>query len=1383
MTQQSSRLDIIIDSRQAQRNGEQLRITLNNLVVVGNQASQSMSGAGTAARAAGVAFAALGAGRVVSEIIRLTDAFKSMQGSLGLVSSSTSVASDSFQQLLKMANNTGSSLESTVSLYTRLANATRGAGYTTEQLLGVTDAINKAFVISGATMQEASNAAIQLSQGLASGTLRGEELNSVMEQGPRITRALSEYLGVTNGQIRQMASDGKITAEVVSNALLKSLSSLNSELERMPRRFEQASTALKNNFLAAVGQIDIDPLIGSVDALADSLAKPEVISGIQAIATGLGNVVAVGGSGLKTVVANTDALMAITGAYAVKVGVGLVSSLALSTKSRFDALAATQAQIIAERQATVSASTEAVAIQSVAVASSEAALARAIYARSEAMATAQTEIASVKQLKAVAAQLVADRQLEVQRMQSQINNTGLAASHTRLAEIRTAEAAITSQLTAAEGRLAVARQAELATGAVVGQQTVALNAARTEGAVIIGAQAAAQNALNVAESRGAVTRSAGAAAMAALGGPMGLVTLGLAALAGGAIYLASSNDTATKSLIDQGLALDDQVEKFKRLNAEQKQFQASGWMRDQRKEVEEAAKALDLYQAKAQTGLSITGATAGASMRQFQSLFDEVKNGQRPLASLTTWLSDNTKISAEYKTQLIGLANTYATSTESASRYGELLDRSKVASAGAASASKTLTESNKSAAASAGSNAQAWEKYIEQLTKTRDLVGANAAAEAAYTAVKMGANTAQQAQAKAIANQTDLLNKYQDAVKENNKVEQERLKILLVASYAAMQAAEDSAAAQKKALNDTAKAAEESATRQVNAMQRIIDKSINLTAGRNLLLVDQPKQNLSGYGLLTNGGTAPAAPTATRKTPQQLAEEQMAQITASTTPNKAAKGPSEKGALSSAMSAFDALYKKADPAAEAVRALTKAQEQLQLALSKGKITQEQYSVALGQASRDYAAVIAKTGELSQAEQYRAQILKQLKNQQDAANAEAAAIGMGSEQASRAQERLKLEKETNDRLLQLRTELANAQGDKQREALQAQIDITNEMYPEQIEIMEQGWVQIGAAQANWLNGITAGWDNYQAKVADVANQTEMIMSGSLDTLTSGYGSAFTKMALDGQTFGEVTRGVFDNLARTVLDGLGQMGAQWLVLQGIKLAFGQTEQALHIAKMAGIATETTADVASASTIAAAKVAGDGIATASSLAATATTTTAQVAAAGTTLASWLPAALVASIGTFGAAAVVGGGALLAAFALIKGFSDGGYTGPGGVNQPAGVVHKGEVVWSQADISRFGGVAAVEAMRRGDAMPAGFSTGGAGTSSSTATSSGGKVQPAAAPMTVQLVEDASKAGQVTRTQLTEGDVIRICVSNIFSEGELHDANRAKYGLSSQGT
>lgn len=1376
MTQQSSRLDIIIDSRQAQRNGEQLRITLNNLVVVGDQAANSMSGVSTAARAAGTAFAALGAGRVVSEIIRLTDAFKSMQGSLGLVSSSTSVAAETFGKLLEMSNKTGSSLESTVSLYTRLANATRGAGYTTEQLLGVTDAINKAFVISGATMQEASNAAIQLSQGLASGTLRGEELNSVMEQGPRITRALAEYLGVTNGQIRQMAADGKITAEVVTNALLKSLSSLNGELERMPRRFEQASTALKNNFLAAVGQFDINPLISSVDALATSLAKPEVISGIQAIATGLGNVVAVGGDGLKAVVTNTDALMAITGAYAAKVGVGLVSSIGLSVKARYDSIAATQAQIATERQAEVASTAAAAQTTRRVVAEEAATLAISQRSLAEAFATRSAQANALIQIQAVQAQLVADRALETQRLQSQITETGRQQSLARLAEIRRAEAIVTTQQTAARLALGQATTAEILAQSGVTAANARLVTSREADTLAMTAQNAAQIRLNAAQSIGARTSSALAGLV---GGPMGLLTTAITLAAGAAIYFATSTDTATKSLIDQNLTLDDSISKFAQLNAEQQRSQKFEWIKEQKASLEESGEAIKQYRLDGAEAFLQIGNSANGYREKFNAMAQEVREGKRSLDSVTEWARTNTSLTDEQISKLADSATAYSTNADRADKLGQMLDRSSGSTGSLTQSTTALADVQSKSAGAQAVSTEAWSKYVDQLTKARDLVGANAAAEAAYNAVKMGATAAQVEQAKAIAAQTDLLNKYQDAVKENNKAEQERLRVLLVASYTAMQAAEDLAAAKKKADAEAAKSAEDSSKRQITAIEKVAAASYAL-----LLTKPAAQQGLGGYGLLTNGGTAPAAPVVPRKTPQQLADEAAAQITTGTTPNKPAKtpkGPSEKGELNAALSAFDALYKKADPAAQAVRDLTEAQERLQLALSKGKITQEQYGVALGQASRDYAAVIAKTGELSQAEQYRAQILKQLQNQQDAANAVAAAVGMGSERAGREQERLKLEKETNDRLLQLRTELANAQGEKQRKALQDQIDITNELYPQQVAIMKNGWDQVDAAQANWMNGITAGWDNYQAKVTDVASQTATIMTDSLDTITSGYGGAFSKMALDGQTFGEVTRGVFDGLARTVLDGLGQMGVQWLVLQGIKMAFGQTEQALHFARMAGISTEMTAELAKETTVTAAKVTGDGIATASSLAATATTTTAQVAAAGTTLASWLPAALVASIGTFGAAAVVGGGALLAAFALIKGFSGGGYTGAGGVNEPAGIVHKGEVVWSQADIRRFGGVESVEAMRRGEAMPAGVSSSGG--SALKATSSGTRSAPSERPLVVNLHEDASRAGQVNRRQLSEQDVIDIYVSNIRGEGDIHEVNKAKYGLSSQGT
>lgn len=1102
MTQQSSRLDIIIDSRQAQRNGEQLRITLNNLVVIGDQAANSMSGVGTAARAAGTAFAALGAGRVVSEVIRLTDAFKSMQGSLALVSSSNSVATDSFQKLLTMANNTGSSLESTVSLYTRLANATRGAGYTTQQLLGVTDAINKAFVISGATMQEASNAAIQLSQGLASGTLRGEELNSVMEQGPRITRALAEYLGVTNGQIRQMAADGKITAEVVTNALLKSLSSLNGELERMPRRFEQASTALKNNFLAAVGQIDINPLISSVDALATSLAKPEVISGIQSIATGLGNVVAIGGDGLKTVVTNTDALMAITGAYAAKVGVGLVSSLALASKARYEAVAATQAQIIAERQAAVSstaaeaqASRKVVAEQATALAISQRSLAEAAAAR-------VSQASSLVQIEAVQAQLVADRALETQRLQSQISDAGRRQSLARLAEIRRTEAVITAQQTAARTALGQATTAELAAQSAVTAANVRMAASREADVLAVNAQSAAQLRLNAAQSIGARTSSA---LMGLVGGPMGLLTTAITLAAGAAIYFSTSTDTATKSLIDQNLTLDDSISKFAQLNAEQQRSQRFEWIKEQKASIEESGDAIKQYRLDGAEAFLQIGNSANGYREKFNAMVQEVRDGKRSLDSVTEWARTNTTLTDEQINKLADSATAYSTNTDRADKLGQMLDRASSSTGSLTQSTTALAGVQAKAAGTQAVSADAWTKYVDQLTKARDLVGANAAAEAAYTAIKMGANAAQQEQAKSIAAQTDLLNKYQDAVKDNNKAEQERLKVLLVASYAAMQAAEDTAAAQKKALSDTAKAAEESSARQVSAMQRIIDKSINLAAGRNLLLVDQPKQNLSGYGLLTNGGTAPAAPATPRKTPQQLAEEQIAQILAGTTPNKPTKtpkGPSEKGELNAALSAFDALYKKADPAAQAVRDLSEAQEKLQLALSKGKITQEQYGIALGQASKDYAAVIEKSGELSQAEQYRLQIQKQLQTQQEAANQAAAAIGQGSEEAQRASERLKLESDHNDRVLDLRTKLARASTDQQRKDLQDQINITEELFPQQVAIMVNGWAKVDKAQADWSNGARSAFQNYAEQAADVAGQSKSLFINAFSNMEDG-----------------------------------------------------------------------------------------------------------------------------------------------------------------------------------------------------------------------------------------------------------------------------------------
>lgn len=998
---QESRLAIVIDSRGAKQQVDQLRSGLGKLQVAGDGAADSAIGVGDAARAAGSAIAALGVGAVTREVLRLTDSFKSMQGSLALVSTSTTNANESFQKLLAMANNTGSSLEATVSLYTRLANATRGAGFTQEQLLNVTDALNKAFVISGATMQEASNAAIQLSQGLASGTLRGEELNSVMEQGPRITRALAEYLGVTNGEIRQLAAEGKITSDVVTNALLQSLSSLNTELDKMPRRFEQASVALKNNFLAAIGQINVDPVVSSVDALAKSLAQPDVVMGIQRIASGLGSLVAVGGNGLKSAIENTDALIAVAGAYATKVGVGLVSSLAMSAKARLADTAAASQQIVAARQGELAAASEAVAIHSVTVAAAEASLARAIYARSEAMAATQAELSNVKllksgmalatqaealevaQLKSVASQLAADRQLEASRIKAQISAKGLADSHTRLAEIRLAEASITTQLAAAEGRLsaaqvaasenltaaqarlAAARQAELATGAVVGQQTVALNAARTEGVAVLGAQTAAQNALNAAEQRGTVARTAGSAALAAFGGPLGLVTLGLSAVAGAMIYFSSSTDSATQSLIDQNLTLDDSITKFKQLSAEQQRFQSAKWMEAQRDATKDASSALNEYFTRAFDGLNSLGASGVESADTFKRMFEEVRNGQRSLDSLTGWLTSNTQISSVYRDELVKIGAEYSASSQKADDYARLLDRSKTATDGAANSAKSMASAQQASAAAVGGGEQAWDKYISQLTQTRDLIGANTAQEAAYTAAKAGFNSQQVEYARLIGEQTDLLKKYEEAVKDGKKEDQERLRVQLTASITASEAIKTQMESQGRSMKTMAENAESSAKRQVDAIQTVIDQTVRYAKGLSLVEKYEPKQNLQGASLLTFGQQQPATQSKSSpktKTVAEMVQDVLDQIEGNTT-TKAGNAGSPQGQkglsskLNEAQTAFDNLYKAAQPAKFALQEYVERQSQLELLLSKGKITQQQYNEALAQSSSMYAEVV------------------------------------------------------------------------------------------------------------------------------------------------------------------------------------------------------------------------------------------------------------------------------------------------------------------------------------------------------------------------------------------------------------------------------------------
>ncbi|EKT4454445.1 phage tail length tape measure family protein [Pseudomonas putida] len=321
--------------------------------------------------------------------------------------------------------------------------------------------------------------------------------------------------------------------------------------------------------------------------------------------------------------------------------------------------------------------------------------------------------------------------------------------------------------------------------------------------------------------------------------------------------------------------------------------------------------------------------------------------------------------------------------------------------------------------------------------------------------------------------------------------------------------------------------------------------------------------------------------------------------------------------VTEAENTFARLYGQYDPAAQAARALTKEQGQLDLALSKGKITQEEYSKALAQASINYAAAIKGAQGLTAVEQYRAQLQKQLANERDQYALDAASIGMGDLQASRMQQRLNLEMQTNDRLLQLQTELANATDEKQRQALQGQIDAINEFLPQQLAAMQAGWAQIDQAMLNPINGWTAAVQNFGNQARDIAGQTESIFSSAFNNISTDITDAIMSGQLSFSSLGDIA----SNVVREIIAGFVKMGVQ---------------MALNAALNATLGTAAAGQ--------------------------------SMILAGTTATAWAPAAAMASLATLGAnsvpaaAALTSTTALATSLAVIPGFATGGYVSGAG-------------------------------------------------------------------------------------------------------------------------
>ncbi|RQO83482.1 tape measure protein [Acidovorax sp. FJL06] len=218
--------------------------------------AEAFVGLGGAAKYAGAALAAIGIGTTVGDLVKMADASTNVASRLSLVTTSAAELAQVQRRLFDIAQSSRVSFVDLAGTYAQIARSTKELGVSQSSLLGIIKTVSQAVTISGGSAQSAQAALVQLSQGFAAGALRGEELNSVMEQTPRLAQAIADGLGVGIGKLREMGQAGELTAEKVLGALEKSAAKVEAEFGKMAVTVEQASTQAANSVLRLVGAFD-----------------------------------------------------------------------------------------------------------------------------------------------------------------------------------------------------------------------------------------------------------------------------------------------------------------------------------------------------------------------------------------------------------------------------------------------------------------------------------------------------------------------------------------------------------------------------------------------------------------------------------------------------------------------------------------------------------------------------------------------------------------------------------------------------------------------------------------------------------------------------------------------------------------------------------------------------------------------------------------------------------------------------------------------------------------------------------------------------------------------------------------------------------------------
>lgn len=242
-----------------------------------------------------------------AQAIKFADTWKQGTNALAAAGVASEDLAARQQELLAVANESRSSMSDTVSLYTRLTIATQELGLSTESTLRLTELLNKSFQSSGKTTTEAASAALQLSQALASGTLQGDELRSLRESAPELAVIIAKAMGVSIGALKDLGAEGKITGQIVTQAILGAGDSIEAKFQATQVTVAQSLTILNNELGRFVGQTDAG--LSATDRLAQGIQF--LSQNLDVVVTATGVVVTIVGT--RLVVAQLAAATAAAG--------------------------------------------------------------------------------------------------------------------------------------------------------------------------------------------------------------------------------------------------------------------------------------------------------------------------------------------------------------------------------------------------------------------------------------------------------------------------------------------------------------------------------------------------------------------------------------------------------------------------------------------------------------------------------------------------------------------------------------------------------------------------------------------------------------------------------------------------------------------------------------------------------------------------------------------------------------------------------------------------------------------------------------------------------------------------------------------------------------